>query len=297
VNYGTDLDPGQTWHIIEGDPLVIGVGSKGAMAVWVCQPNGITMQYFAEACWGTNVWLNGTSTADHYHSDYYWGGAPLTEVSHSKNGSWEVETVFGLGTDAELRQVITYTNGDYYYKRHWELTNASGGTLSDLRFFHGGDTYFGGDDSARSWWNPTQNMIYVNNSNFSNCGVMGFYGAPATPADHYFGGGFWTGTEQAGMTGRLDDTADANYVDAGYQLEWDRATLANGDTWVIEAYEVWTDPTAVQVLAPADQLTVADATVAIEFTLHNLDASSRTFDLSAVSDLGWAVTLTDGASD
>ncbi|MBD3349683.1 MAG: hypothetical protein GF400_10890, partial [Candidatus Eisenbacteria bacterium] len=188
VNYGMYLDSGQTWHIIEGDPLVIGVGSKGAVAVWVCQPNGLTRQYYSEDSWGTNVWLNGTASGDHYSSNYYSYGTNFTEVSHTKNGDWEVVSEFALGSDAELRQVITYNDGDYYFKRHWELTNTSGSAFSDVRFIHGGDTYFGGDDSARSWWNDSQNMIYVNNNNFSNSGVMGFYGAPATPADHYFGG-------------------------------------------------------------------------------------------------------------
>ena len=57
VNYGTSLDAGQTWQIIEGDPLMIAVGSKGAMAVWVCQPNGITRQYYSDDAWGTDVFL------------------------------------------------------------------------------------------------------------------------------------------------------------------------------------------------------------------------------------------------
>ena len=119
VNYGTSLDGSQTWHVIEGDPLMIAVGSKGAMAVWVCQPNGITRQYYNDDSWGTNVWLNGAASADHYHSNYYSGGTAFTETSHTKNGDWEVVTELGLGTDAVLRQVVTYTNGDYYFKRHW----------------------------------------------------------------------------------------------------------------------------------------------------------------------------------
>jgi hypothetical protein len=121
-----------------------------------------------------------------------------------------------LGSHAKLVQIVSYHDGDYYYKMRWELTNTSGSTFNDLRFIHGGDTYFGGSDSARSWWNSSQNMLYVNNNNFSNSGIMGFYGSQATPADHYFGGNYSTGRNYAYLTGRLPDTADSNFVDAGW---------------------------------------------------------------------------------
>jgi hypothetical protein len=35
-NYGTSLDGGQTWEVIEGDPALIAVGSEGRTALWAC---------------------------------------------------------------------------------------------------------------------------------------------------------------------------------------------------------------------------------------------------------------------
>jgi len=116
------------------------------------------------------------------------------------------------------------------------------------------------------------------------------------PASHYFGGSYSSGNSQANSTGRLNDTADSNFVDAGYQLEWDLADLANGDTWTIEAYEGFTDPTPVQILVPGSQLSVDDTTLSMEFGVHNLDSSQRTFNLSANSSLGWTVDLLGGSS-
>ncbi|MBW2699653.1 MAG: choice-of-anchor D domain-containing protein [Deltaproteobacteria bacterium] len=204
---------------------------------------------------------------------------------------WNVETVLVLGVDARLRQVITYFDGDHYYRKRWELTNLSGASFNDVRFIHGGDTYFGGSDSARAWWSDEQNMVYLSNDNFTNSGIIGFYGAQRTPADHYFGGDYSTGYSQASQIGRLDDTVNASFVDAGFQLEWDRATLLGGDTWVIEAYEILTDPTNVQVLAPPEQLAQADSTVALGYVLHNLSLVEHTFDLTAISDLGWTTAI------
>ncbi len=311
VNYGTSvIASGEPVEIIEGDPLIIAVGSWGSLATWVCQPSGITMQYFNEGAWGTNVWLNGDDDSSHYSSAYY--GNNFTLVSNTLVDPWTVETVWNLGTKAELKQIVTYNDGDYYYKKRWELTNTSGGDLSDLRFFHGGDTYFGGIDSARSWWDSIKKMVYVNNANFSDSGIMGFYGASTTPTDHFFGGHYSTGNGYASDKTfvpappnpvvadppGLPDFANSDYVDAGYQLEWDRAGLADGATWIIEAYETWTDPTAVQVLAPADEMTEAGRTLSLTFQVHNLDdADGHTFDLAAVPDPpGWTASLPGGAT-
>ncbi|PKN58898.1 MAG: hypothetical protein CVU56_03490, partial [Deltaproteobacteria bacterium HGW-Deltaproteobacteria-14] len=299
-NWGTGLVGDETYVHIDGDPLLIAVGSRGSVAVWICQPSpkNIQYQYYGMNAWGTNIWLNGTDTAQHYVTNYYGSTNRLTAGSQTithVGALWTVTTVMGLASAAQLKQVITYQDGSYNYKIRWELANTSATTYSDVRLFHGGDTYFGGDDSARSWWNPSQNMVYVNNSQFLTSGIMGFYGAPATPATHYFSGHYSTGRSLAMSTARLNDTNNSSYVDAGYQLEWDRATLAPGATWIIEAFEAWTDPTYVQVLAPADQLSPPGATTSLSFGVHNLDTSSHTFTLSAASDLGWTTTLAGDA--
>ncbi len=299
VDYGTSL-AAETWHVIDGDPLKVAVGSLGGIAAWVCQPNGITRQYFDEDAWTTHVWVDGADVSKMYNGHYLGSGTDFTTgASHTKTvdgSTTTIETFLVLGADAQLKQIVSYTEGDYFYKIRWELTNNSGGAFSDIRFFHGGDTYFGGVDSARSWWDPVQGMIYVNNNNFTNAGIMGFFGSQATPASHYFGGNYSFGNSQANQTARLSDAADSNFVDGGYQLEWDKTSLANGDTWVIEAFQVWTDPTPVQVLAPASQLSEDDTIVSLEFGVHNLDSSQRSFNLSALSSLGWAVDLPGGSS-
>ena len=300
-NWGTSLYEDETWVLIDGDPLLIAVGSRGSTAVYVCQPEpkGIRPQYYQGVSWGTNVWLNGTDAARHYVTRYYDTINRLTAGSQSltlEDDVWTVTTVMGLGSDAELAQVVTYRDGNRYYRFHWELTNLKDTELTDLRFIHGGDTYFGGQDNARSWWNADRSMVYINNSSFLTSGIMGFYGSQATPPEHYFGGQYITGVVQAKSSARLDDTVDSSYVDAGYQLEWDLATLAAGETWTIEAFEFWTDPTFLTVIPPEDQFTEAESTLTLQYFLQNMDTSAYTIDLAASSDLGWTTNLPGGAS-
>lgn len=302
-------DSGETWQIIVGDPIVIGVGSKGTMAVWLCQPNGFYAQYYDTSSWGNNFWLNGTDTSKHYQSPYYidWygnSGVAVSSVSHSKSVSGDTTTVttdMDLGSDATVRQIVTYKENAYSYNMRWELKNVSGSAMTDVRFMHGGDTYFGDDDSARSWYDAGRKMVYVNNPNFNVVGIMGFYGSELTPADHYFGGSYSTGGDFASETARLPDTANSSYLDAGYQLEWDRATLANNATFVVEATEIFTDPTPIAVIAPSNQSTSKNVTTTLDFVVQNLDetnentrvspTTAHTLNLTAQSSQGWNVEI------
>ena len=63
--YGTSLEATETWATIVGDPLIIMSGSRGSIAVFVCQPAplGVTPQYYSEDAWASVVFLGGTSAA------------------------------------------------------------------------------------------------------------------------------------------------------------------------------------------------------------------------------------------
>ena len=304
--------------VIEGDPLIVATTSRGNMGVWACQPPGpnnnppatIWNQWYAEYALTTMLNLAGTSQG--YSTSYNNSGktqytavsqvidsqtAPVPTASQPSGGTGRivrlapnetatVTTTLGVTSNVVFRRILSYTNGDYSYKIRFELENVGASTFSDVRLFHGGDTYFGGDDSARSWWNPALNMVYLNNSNFFTAGIMGLQGAPATPADRFFGGQYNTGNSQA-ASGQLANAANSSYVDAGYYLQWNRASLAPGETWVVEAFERWTDPTSLQVIPPSDQLAAPNSQVVLPFVVHNLASTEQTFELSVSSDQSW----------
>jgi hypothetical protein len=286
-------------------PLEACVKDDGSPAVWVAQPNGRHYQYFGEYAFGSILWLDGANSARSYGSEYSSYFNLWTPVSNTLTGTgssadpFVIATVIQLGvTGVQVTQRLTYVNGDRWLRKSWVIQNNGPTTYRDLRFFHGGDTYFGGDDSARSWFDPINYMVYLTNSSFENSGFMGFYPNPATPAAHYFAGGYSVGNMQASSTARLSDTADASYRDAGYQLEWNRASLAPGETWTIEAFETWSAPGATQVLAPAsDYVTEASTTVRKTFKVHNLTGSPATASLAVTaSGAGWTATLPEGTT-
>lgn len=293
----------QTINLNAPNILEIAVQDNATPAIWVQQPNGRVYQYYGESDWGSVIWLNGTDATARYTTGYA-GSIEVTPVSNVLTGSgtsgdpWTITTVVDLGaTGVQMTQTITYADGDRTIGKKFTLTNTSGSTFNDVRFFHGGDTYFGGSDSARSWWDEANSMIYVNNNDFTNQGIMGFYANPATPASHHFGGHFAMGNTQAVTTGRLDDTADSNYLDAGYYLEWDRASLAPAQSWTILSYETWSEPTFLQVIAPASDYVQANTTVTRIFKVHNLSGNVITTTLTTgATPSGWGVSLPNGAT-
>lgn len=289
---------------IVGDPLEIYCGDTGLMALWF----GGVAQYYGDGVgvdgdydWGSVLMFdNGGVTekySDPYHSyvaeDEYGVALPIfTGVSNTKPGDGRIDTVLGAGdSGVSITQKVEYTDGRGYYKMTWTITNNSSTTYTNCKFIHGGDAYFADQDDAQSYWDETLGMVYLRNPEES--GIMGFYGGLGSPADHYNGGDYWDGDILA-IDGELDDLVNPEFIDAGYHLQWNRASLAPGATWVITAFEKWTEAGDVQVLAPADQAGAPGSTVDLVFAVQNFQDAEDTFDLEAASDLGWAVSLPDG---
>jgi hypothetical protein len=281
-----------SYQEIVGLPLKIMAYDTGEMAAYVHDGTDYVYQYYSEDAWGSVVMFDAEGVTQKY-SDGYHGLTIFTPVSNSMPTAAEIDTVMDAGVSGvRIAQKVEYANGSPYYKMTWAIANIGTTTYTNVKFFHGGDAYFGGDDAAQSYWDPNLGMVYLRNPGLS--GLMGFYGGVGSPADHYFGGPYNTGNQQA-VNGQLLDTVDETFLDAGYHLQWNRATLAPGQTWVITAYEKWTEAGDVQVLAPADQ-TAPGGTADLEFTVQNFQNAEDTYDLAVLSDLGWAVSLPDGIS-
>ncbi|MBB6096248.1 hypothetical protein HNQ60_005170 [Povalibacter uvarum] len=278
-------------------PLEICVQDSGTPGVWINQPNGRTRQYFGDYSWGSSLWLDGVNAGLRYQTGYF-SGTALTPVSNTTTGTgtaadpYVITTVADLGASGvRFTQRFTYVNGDRNFRKAWKLENTGGSTFSGLHFFHGGDTYFGGSDSARSWYDASLRMVYVNNSSFSNSGYMGFYANPLTPFSHYFSGQYNTGRTQVNA-GQLGDASNSAFLDAGYYLQWDRAELAPGQSWNIEAFETWSPPGSLQVLTPAAEYVTPAITVRKTFKVHNLsDTTPLNVTATASTVSGWTATL------
>lgn len=275
-----------------------------------CYSSGQTELYFQDVMeyedfypgcsWGSILMLgNGETTmkyADPYHAICSGGQLrTFTPWSNTKPNDWEIDTVLkAYEAHVFVTQKIEYTNGNNYYKMTWTITNGSNTTYTDCTFIHGGNATFGGSDDSASYWNDVLGMIYLKYPEAG--GLMGFYGGPDSAADRYFGGCFVQGMLEA-FSGELSNTADPSVeTDAGYYLQWNRASLAPGESWTIVAYEKWTGDGRVQVIAPAEESATNGDTVDLPFVVHNFQGTEDTFNLEADSELGWPVSLPGGSS-
>ncbi|MFC1896542.1 hypothetical protein ACFL0Q_07795, partial [Thermodesulfobacteriota bacterium] len=186
---------------IEGTPLEIHSDEYGAMGAFLWQdtlgsgtdynptpfPEGpyLVNQYFYPYGLGSVLFLTDSS-----QTSTSWGGGyhytNVTPISHTKPDDWTIVTVFGAGaTGVEVTQTITYVNGNAYFQRKWEVVNTGNETFTDVRFIHGGDTYFAGFDSSEGHYDPILNMVYLTNEEMGIAGIMGFYGGIGSSADRY----------------------------------------------------------------------------------------------------------------
>jgi hypothetical protein len=279
---------------IEGNPLEIRAENEGTMGAFRWEGGSLVNQYYGGYSWASVLILNGDSAPARFSSSRLAesGIAQFTPISHAQDGTWSIRTVYGAGdSGVEITQMITYTNGSAYYRKSWEIQNKGAETYTDLRFLHGGDATFGGYDSSLGQWDPSLRMVYLTNPDMGLAGIMGFYGAAASPADHYYEGAYSTFYSYM-QDGRLPDTVNnSSYHDSGYALEWDRATLAPGESWTIVSYEKWTEAGFVQVFAPSDGEGGPGETVSYSFTISNEQPAETLFNFTALSSSGWTATL------
>ncbi len=304
VQIQAQISPG-SYQRIDGNPLRIDAYDDGTLAVYRYETDHYQNQYFDGNCWGSVLYLNGIGEGNlgfnsWYFIDWYDSSLPqFTPVSNTMPDPWTIITIFDAGdTGVRIKQTISYTNGNAYYRKVWEITNSgtkAGGatTYTDCRFLHGGDTYFAGDDESQGHWDPNLGMVYLTNPNPEITGIMGFYGALTTPADHYYED-YYEDVGEALISGQLPDTVLPDYKDAGYGLQWNRETLAPGETWTIISFEKWTEAGFVQVFAPAEQSGNPGDIINYQFVVVNYQSTSDSFDLVLNSSNDWPVSLPGG---
>ncbi|MDD2770172.1 MAG: choice-of-anchor D domain-containing protein [Methylococcus sp.] len=286
---------------IDGNPVQIMIADNASPAILVKAPGSSTYteQYWGQWGWGSVVWLNGADITQQYDSGYIaWN--LFTPVSNSKTvvgTTSRITTVVDLGiSGVRLTQQFTYVDGERTVAKQWTFANTGETTYNDLRFFHGGDASFGGLDSAYGFYDAANTRVYLRNADYTDWGLMAFYANPATPASRYFEGYFSTGNTQAGTDAELGSTVDPIYQDAGYYLQWNRASLAPGEIWTIQATEVWTPPGALQVLAPTNQQVTAGSALDLFFTVQNLADAPIEVTLSAGDSGGWGASISGSAT-
>lgn len=252
--------------------------------------------------WGSVIWLYSAESSSSYSAGYQSAGATFVPVSNTTEtvpGGTAIVNVVDLGTSGvRLTQRFTHLTGDRFVTKQWTITNNGSTTFTGVRHYHGGDTYFGGEDHAFGFWDASKGMVYVRNMTFADWGLMGFYADPATPSSRYVEAEYHAADAGPEAGADLSDTVEnSDFVDAGYYLQWDRGgSLAPGESWTIKAYELWTPAGALQMFAPPPKDVVGGTTVPLPFTLQNLSDTTMTLSLTAACDTGWSTSIVGGAS-
>ncbi len=298
VNIGGDSDE-PVAQTIDNGTLKLSVNPDGTPEAYVW---GLTEgadpgdedwigQYYDDDGWGSVLWVDGDSFSTGYAAADQDFEMVSNEVVDLVEGKQIVTILSAMDGEFIFTQTFTLMDGDRFYTKDWKIENVGDEDRSNLRFYHGGDTYFGGEDDASSYFDAGKSMVYVRNNLFNNWGIMGFFANPGSPADHYFGGHYDDGNYYAGQGESLPDTVDDEFQDAGYYLQWDRDVLLAGRSWSIRAYEIWTPGGPLQVLAPSPQGVLPGITVDLPFTLHNLSEVPQDIELSVDASDGWTAEV------
>ncbi len=278
-----------------------GVPVEGNLQITANNDGSIGVYRFTNGSWqeqvygGSNkgsrlqVLTNGTTTVD-YGFGYYSGGTP-SFVSNATVTTNHVQSVWTAG-GMRLTQDLTYTPGDAFYALRWTLADETGGALTDLRFFHGEDTYFNGNDHGGGFWDGANNMIGVSqtiNGQLQRMSLQSVTTPTAYDSEYY---GTVYGNVNAGA---LTNTIDPNTsTDNGYALEWQNPSMNNGDVWVLQAFERFADVSVgnVVVTAPISVSCAVGTACNISYTVTNISGAEATVNLaSAVDGAGWGATI------
>lgn len=285
----------------QADQVLGGVAAEGNLEITVQDTGLIGIRRYISGAWQNQVFgwnskdsrlqLNGAGYAGGYFS-----GTAFTLVSNTQVSDSLIRAIWTAG-GTRITQEVTYLPGSAYVGYKWIIANESGAALSDLRFFHGEDTYFYNSDNGAGYWDAANTTIGVQKTVGATLQRMSLQ-AVTLPYAHdslnYYT--MRTNVNAGALTNTLDAT---EATDNGYALEWRLASLANGASWQITAYEKFADVATSTISVTAPTLTTCDtgSTCNLTFTVNNLSASSVSVALAAsVNSSGWGASVSSPAS-
>jgi hypothetical protein len=277
------------------DTVLGGIPVEGNLEITVHDDGSIGIYRFISEQWqnqifgwdnkGSRLQINGTG----YSLGYYYG-LPAVLVSNTKLGENQITAVWTAG-GMRITLDLTYQNGAAFLGLRWALANESGNTMSDIRFFHGEDTYYFGGDNGAGYWDAPNNTIGVQkhvNEELRRMSLQSVNIPYAYDSMHYYS------VFNDVNAGALTNTIDANEsTDNGYALEWRKDSMQNGETWTITAYEKFADVLVgtVSVTAPTLRECNIGGTCDLTYTVINMSASPANAALSLISNDRWPAEI------
>lgn len=299
---GTPLAADYSWSFTV-TPYLGGVAGEGNLLVTPMSDGRIGIYRYISGEWqeqvyswdskGSRLQVNGAGYPLGYFSA---GTAPSPVVNTQLSGS-QTKTEWATEDGLRIIQELTYQPGAVYYGLNWKIANESAAEKTDLRFFHGEDTYFLGNDRGAGFWDAPNTTIGVqralNGTELRRMSLQAIT-VPFAYDSEYYG----TVVDNV-VIGALTNTIDpSESTDNGYALEWRNASLPAGAAWSISAFEKFADVQVgtVSVTAPVTVACSAGANCSLTYTVTNSTASPADVTLTTTTDQdNWSATTASTA--
>jgi len=231
---------------------------------------------------GTVYDIPGGGTADAGNDNL------VVSDQYTTNGGDTVVTEYSdPGAGFTLAQRVTYSGTQQYFDMTWEVTNVddNGGDLTSVRLLHGKDTYLAGGDNGEGFWNPGTNTIGVKKDVSGEENRLTLRGL--TDPYNYQSDGF-SSISNSMTEGALTGNVDTTDHDNGYAMEWRTSSVADGNTWTVNARESFTLSSVV--VSPPSKQTLSGDTVDLTFDVQNTGSSDTTVSFTTSGPSGWSIT-------
>ncbi|PDW05012.1 Ig-like domain-containing protein [Candidatus Viridilinea mediisalina] len=297
-SFGLALRPAyaSTTEVIGGEEVA------GTLRVTVFDDGRMNVERYSGTAWVRQVFGNRAKDSalhiagSRYTMGGYYAGTRVTGLVNVRTDN-VITSTMRAGSDVEIVQITSYTAGRAFYNLEWQITNLSENPLTDLRFFHGMDTYLDGGDNGAGWWDGASNSIGVSKVTSGIEQRMALRGL--TPPHAYESRRYSTvnGSVNAGALQNEIDPRET--TDNGYAMEWRLASLAPGATWVVRAQEIFLAGELLEapvITAPTEGVTTSgrpqiSGTAEPETTVIVRDANAETI-CEAITDAdgNWSCT-------
>ena len=282
---------------------------EGALKI-ECNNSGMRVSAYLDGTWKPQTFSDNKSSMVHYeqggtfkYTAGYYQGLSMT-CTKNENISSTVNERIWTGGSVQLTMRTIYESPSRNESYEFEIKNTSGSALSNVKFFHGQDTYLGYSDAGGGFWNGSRGVVGVEKPAQDDPSRLIYQtlGSASQTPDDYASANYST---VAGLVaaGALNRTLDSSYTtDNGYAVQWNRSSLAPGETWSISAGETMAVGAALTVEMAGD-VEIGTATV-VTGIVENA-GESASVHLSVAIDLsGWTasingstnITLNTGAS-
>ena len=278
-----------------------GIESEGTLQVLIYDNANMQVNRYISGSWikqwygnsSKSIWLFANGETFSGDGSYFIGASNVfTTISNTNVDANTNELTLEKNGTLRIKQTTYYPAGSSIIYYTWEITNISGTTINDLRFFSGGDTYLQGDDNGAGLYVSNDNIVGVRKTiagNLQKLDMKGITMPYAFESQNYYA------VYQNIIANTLTNIIDENEeTDNGMALEYRTQSLAAGATWTIQALERFNAnllPNIIVTAPPSEQI-VPDSTLNLDFTIQNRTSSPTTVNLSTSIDIsGWSVSI------